>query len=286
MQSPAAARGMFLLVVTVVLAVGSASAATVAPVEFSIIDYVSSLRMTYYQDGKPVHSVTAAGFLDYYGIERTPSDERVFTVTVDQSGNGNYTRIQDAINAVPIPGSWTGTSSEKVVVNKSKISLVGMSASSTIVTWSGNWTSDESATLSVLASDFVARNITFQNTYGPGAPALAARVAGDRAAFYGCRFVSYQDTILDDKGLHYYSDCYVQSATDFIFGPGKAFFEQQGASVDTSCMGTAFFGQFQCYGEGSRTGDRVRWSHNHLSPAEAKPFLTKEAWVDGKDWIK
>lgn len=64
-----------------------------------------------------------------------------------------------------------------------------------------------------------------QNTYGPRAPALAARVAGDRAAFYGCRFVSYQDTILDDRGLHYYCDCYVEGATDFIFGPGKAFFE-------------------------------------------------------------
>jgi len=48
------------------------------------------------------------------------------------------------------------------MVNKSKISLTGMSASSTIVTWSGNWTSGESATLSVLASDFVAGNITFQ----------------------------------------------------------------------------------------------------------------------------
>lgn len=151
------------------------------------------------------------------------SDERVLTVTVDQSGKGNYTRIQDAINAVPVPGS----SSEKVVVNKSKISLIGMSASSTIVTWSGKWTTyGESATLSVLASDFVAGNITFQNTYGRGTPALAARVTRDRAAFYGCRFVSYQDTILDDKGLHYYSDCYVQGATDFIFGPGKAFFEK------------------------------------------------------------
>jgi hypothetical protein len=49
------------------------------------------------------------------------------------------------------------------VVNKSKISLIGMSASSTIVTWSGKWTTyGESATLSVLASDFVAGNITFQ----------------------------------------------------------------------------------------------------------------------------
>jgi pectinesterase len=61
-----------------------------------------------------------------------------------------------------------------------------------------------------------------------GAQALAARVNGDRAAFYRCRFLSYQDTILDDKkGRHYYSDCYVEGATDFLFGPGKALFEVQ-----------------------------------------------------------
>ena len=51
------------------------------------------------------------------------------------------------------------------------------------------------------------------------------RVAGDRAAFYGCRFVSFHDTLLDDTGRHYYRGCYVQGGTDFIFGNGKALFD-------------------------------------------------------------
>lgn len=70
-----------------------------------------------------------------------------------------------------------------------------------------------------------------QNTFGSGGPAVAMRVAGDRAAFYGCRFVSFQDTLLDDTGRHYYRGCYVQGGTDFIFGNGKALFDV-GVPVD------------------------------------------------------
>ena len=97
---------MFLVIVVTVLVVGSASAATMAPVEFSIMDYVrldsdyvghwrrrvcgvichelamhltseithAGSSLLTYQDGKPVHSVTAAGFHDC-GIERTPPTE-------------------------------------------------------------------------------------------------------------------------------------------------------------------------------------------------------------------
>jgi len=64
-----------------------------------------------------------------------------------------------------------------------------------------------------------------QNTFGSSGPAVAMRVAGDRAAFYGCRFMSFQDTLLDDTGRHYYRGCYVQGGTDFIFGNGKALFD-------------------------------------------------------------
>lgn len=53
---------------------------------------------------------------------------------------------------------------EKVVVNKTKVSLVGTSATSTIVTWSAPWihTTPFEIPLYVQASDFVAKHITFQ----------------------------------------------------------------------------------------------------------------------------
>jgi pectinesterase len=64
-----------------------------------------------------------------------------------------------------------------------------------------------------------------QNTYGSGAKAVALRVSGDRAAFYGCRILSHQDTLLDDTGRHYYRSCYIEGDTDFICGDAASLFE-------------------------------------------------------------
>ena len=67
-----------------------------------------------------------------------------------------------------------------------------------------------------------------QNTYGPGAQAVALSVFGDRVAFYACRMLSYQDTLFDITGRHYYSNCYIEGATDFIFGNALSFYEVSG----------------------------------------------------------
>ncbi|CAN1255782.1 Putative pectinesterase 11, partial [Linum perenne] len=48
--------------------------------------------------------------------------------------------------------------------------------------------------------------------------AVALRVSGDKAAFHDCRILSYQDTLLDDRGSHYYRNCYIEGAIDFICG--------------------------------------------------------------------
>jgi len=44
------------------------------------------------------------------------------------------------------------------------------------------------------------------------------RVDGDRAVFRRCRFLGWQDTILDNRGRHYYERCTICGAVDFIFG--------------------------------------------------------------------
>ncbi|KAM0923455.1 hypothetical protein ACQ4PT_005522 [Festuca glaucescens] len=281
-------------------------------------------------------------------------------LTVDQSSKGDHRKIQDAIDAVPANNSATtvirirpGVYRQKIVVNKPRITLTGASAAATVVTWNEPWLSADSPTVSVLASDFVAKRLTFQNTFGDSKAAVAVRVAGDRAAFYGCSFLSFQDTLLDDAGRHYYRGCYVEGGTDFIFGNGQALFDKchlhstsriggaftaqqrsseseetgysfvgcklTGVGVATSILGrpwgpysrvvfalsymssavsprgwddwgeshrqrTAFYGQYQCHGEGSRTDRRVAWSRN-LSQAEAAPFITK-AWIGGQQWLQ
>ncbi|GAB4848192.1 Probable pectinesterase 8 [Ancistrocladus abbreviatus] len=58
-----------------------------------------------------------------------------------------------------------------------------------------------------------------------GAQAVAIRIAGDQAAFWGCGFFGAQDTLHDDGGRHYFRDCYIQGSIDFIFGDGRSFYE-------------------------------------------------------------
>ncbi|KAF8409980.1 hypothetical protein HHK36_002500 [Tetracentron sinense] len=197
-----------------------------------------------------------------------PSDmSTAFLIRVDQSGNGDYKKIQDAIDAVPSNNSelvfiWIKSGTyrplslsfsggklthgrlyiiliqilgflskrihrEKVVVpaNKHFITLNGTLATTTIITWSERRDIFDSPTLSVLASDFEGRFLTIQNTFGAGAKAVALRVSGDRAAFYGCRILSHQDTLLADAGRHYYSNCYIEGDTDFICGNAASLFE-------------------------------------------------------------
>src|SRR6185503_6011192 len=67
---------------------------------------------------------------------------------------------------------------------------------------------------------------TFENSAGPVGQALAIRIEGDQVAFRKCRFLGWQDTILANRGRHYFADCYIAGHVDFIFGGATAFFER------------------------------------------------------------
>ncbi|CAN1161805.1 Putative pectinesterase 52 [Linum perenne] len=97
---------------------------------------------------------------------------------------------------------------------------------------------DSSATFTSWPSNVVAKGITFKNTHNLGkpipkiyesseqvVPALAARIYGDKSAFYDCGFIGVQDTLWDVQGRHYYLNCYIEGAVDFIFGNGQSFYE-------------------------------------------------------------
>ncbi|KAL5563014.1 hypothetical protein UlMin_032761 [Ulmus minor] len=154
---------------------------------------------------------------------------------VDQSGNGDFKKIQDAIDAVPPNNSELvyilvkpGIYREKIAVpeNKPYITVSGTNSSETIITWNDSGDIFDSPTFSVLASDFVGRYLTIQNTFGKTEKAVALRVAGDRVAFYNCSIKSYQDTLLDDDGRHYFNNCYIEGAIDFICGDATSIYEK------------------------------------------------------------
>lgn len=50
------------------------------------------------------------------------------------------------------------------------------------------------------------------------------RIGGEKAAFYNCKFYGFQDTLCDDKGLHFFKDCHIEGTVDFIFGNGKSIY--------------------------------------------------------------
>ncbi|MFR7991489.1 MAG: pectinesterase family protein [Lachnospiraceae bacterium] len=55
---------------------------------------------------------------------------------------------------------------------------------------------------------------------------LALRVDADRSAFYECKMIGRQDTLLMNQSNRvYYENCYIEGTVDFIYGNGTAVFE-------------------------------------------------------------
>ena len=169
-------------------------------------------------------------------------------VTVAQDGSGNFKTVQEALNAVPVNNKnkfiiyvRNGVYKEKILLDSTKkfVALIGEDKFNSILTYN-----DHSGKLSpagdtintrtswsfkILADDFSAKNITFQNDAGfTAGQAVAVESDGDKAAFYNCRFIGNQDVLFtnNDKSRQYYENCYIQGTTDFIFGSSTAWFER------------------------------------------------------------
>jgi pectinesterase len=160
---------------------------------------------------------------------------------VAKDGSGEYTSIQDAINAMrafPIKPITliikNGTYNEKIELPtwNTDVTFIGESAEKTIINFNdysgrGKLTTFNSYTAKISGNDFKAENITFVNSAGPVGQAVALHLESDRAVFKNCRFLGYQDTLYlaGENARQYFVDCYIEGTTDFIFGPATALFE-------------------------------------------------------------
>ncbi|XWS43510.1 hypothetical protein CRYUN_Cryun16bG0110000 [Craigia yunnanensis] len=165
-------------------------------------------------------------------------------LTVDLKGCANFSSVQKAIDVVPDSSPsktliviYSGTYREKVVVhaNKSNLIIQGEGFFNTAIEWNDTANSTGgtvySSSVAVFAPNFTAHNISFKNTAPEpfpgeiGKQAVALRIAGDQAAFYDCGFYGAQDTLLDDRGRHYFKGCFIQGSIDFIFGNARSLYE-------------------------------------------------------------
>lgn len=171
-----------------------------------------------------------------------------FVVALD--GTGDFTSVQDAINAAPDYCKQSGTTifikkgvyKEKLTIpkNKQKLYFLGEDAESTIITWNDyalkhgstgfEMGTSATSTIFLYADDCLFENLTIENSSGSGkhiAQACAITVDGDRVAFVNCKFIANQDTIYTYSGglKQYYKNCWIEGTTDFIFGASICYFD-------------------------------------------------------------
>lgn len=141
---------------------------------------------------------------------------------------------------------------EKLTVKRPSISLVGEQRDSTVLTYDaaadtpnpegGTYGTRGSFTLRIAAPDFRAANITIENAFDYAShvarpandPARYRNLQGvalmlsegsDRASFENCVIAGNQDTLFPNAGRSYFRNCTISGHVDFIFGAGRAVFE-------------------------------------------------------------
>lgn len=197
------------------------------------------------------HPVSDVGTLSDLGggtggeeaVKAPDENAPVVISTVAQDGTGDYTKIQDAINAVPEgsrgiiyirPGIYEENIYAGYKSTKNKyISLIGEDKQTTILTSNvnrgkGNESNDytDCAALNVYTSRFYAENLTIRNTSGNVGQAEALFTNGDAHIFNNCLLSGYQDTYKANVGARgYFTNCTIEGATDFIYDGGMEWFE-------------------------------------------------------------
>ena len=179
-------------------------------------------------------------------------------IVVAQDGRGDFMTVQEAIDAVPdySHGDVTtilvkeGVYKERIVIPAGKQDLVirGAGMDKTVLTYDNYarkmWPDGRfeigtsgSASLYVHADRVTFEDLTIENSAGDGSivgQAVALFTDGDRLLFNRCRIAAFQDTIYtfgtyNGRGKakrSLYIDCIIEGTTDFIFGPGIAYFER------------------------------------------------------------
>ena len=170
------------------------------------------------------------------------------TLFVARDGTGEFRNIDDAIEVCRAFMDYhkvifvkKGVYKEKLIIPSwlTNIEICGEDEEQTIITWDdhANIKTQErpkgigtfrTYTLKIEGSDITLKNITIENNSARLGQAVALHTEGDRLVFVNCRFLGHQDTVYTGVAgsRQLFHNCYIEGTTDFIFGPGTAWFEE------------------------------------------------------------
>ncbi|XP_059625452.1 pectinesterase 2-like [Cornus florida] len=237
-------------------------------------------------------------------------------IKVRKDGKGDFKTVTDAVKSIPDKNTrriivWIGGGNytEKIRIDRNKPFVTFYGSPNDMPTLVYDDTAKEcgtvdSATLIVESDYFIALNLIIVNSAPrpdgkrEGAQAVSLRISGDKAAFYNCKVHGFQDTICDDRGKHFFQNCYIEGTVDFIFGNGRSLYLNTELHVlpgeniaivtaqarESSSDSTGYsFVHCNISGSGSniflgrawRTFSRVVYAYTHMSNV-----VTPQGWSD------
>ena len=180
-------------------------------------------------------------------MERIQPEKRVYDAVVAQDGSGDYTTVQDAIDAAPAGRAkpWlifikNGQYKEHVDIPATKpyMHLIGQTRDGVVIKddrMAGGPNAlhvSVAATVVVNANDCFFEDLTMENIYGHeqqnGPQALALNTIGDRIALNNVALLSYQDTWITTStqtNRHYIKNSLIEGAVDFIYNGGDVYLD-------------------------------------------------------------
>lgn len=166
------------------------------------------------------------------------AEGQTFMKVVAQDGTGDFTTIQQAVDACQKGGARNfifvknGKYDEQVTIpNGVLVSLLGEDRDKVVISHnlSHNTSADkaETSTLYIEAYDMYGENFTTENTVGRnGGQAECLTNGGDRLTLRNVAMKANQDGVrFDNASRTYMTDCYIEGTVDYIYDSGIAYLD-------------------------------------------------------------